>query len=83
MKCLYCDRGNKPEHFICERCGDGMCSECYDEEIAHEDHYCFPEELAENDRDYILLLGAFKGGYACQRCMDEVLDRRDSDGRGV
>ncbi len=74
-KCLYCDRDNKPEHFICDVCGDGMCEECYNEEKEHELHYQMPECLTVTDDEYELLLKTFHSGYACEKCLNETLKK--------
>ena len=77
-KCLYCDRGLPPEHFICEVCGDGMCEECYNEEKEHECHYQDPSELnvvMHSSNAYKIFDKLFKGGYGCQECVDDTIKK--------
>jgi hypothetical protein len=72
-KCLYCESGNEPTHFICESCGDGMCDDCYDAEIEHDAHYQDPPESAASEEQYLALEDAFSNGYGCERCTIKVL----------
>ena len=71
-KCLYCNSGAEPTHFICEDCGDGMCEECYNTEAEHDSHYQDPAEAAETEEEYLLMEDVFGNGYACERCVQKV-----------
>jgi len=73
-KCLYCDRGFPPEHFICEVCGDGMCEACYEEDKEHEFHIQDPADLDWEMEEYAEIMDLiFKGGYGCGKCVDRVV----------
>jgi hypothetical protein len=72
-KCLYCDSGNEPTHFICEDCGDGMCEECYDAEIEHDNHYQDPSCSAETEEEFLVLSDVFDNGYGCVNCVDKAM----------
>jgi len=72
-KCLYCDCGNSPTHFICESCGDGMCDECYDADKEHDAHYQDPAQSADGEEQYLLMDDVFGGGYGCDSCVGKAL----------
>lgn len=72
-KCLYCNSGNEPTHFICESCGDGMCDECFDSPKEHDSHYQNPAENAEDKKTALVLEDAFGDGYGCEACVNKVL----------
>jgi hypothetical protein len=72
-KCLYCESGNEPTHFVCESCGDGMCDECYDIMTEHDAHYQDPAPMAETEEGYLALDDAFSNGYGCEECVQKVL----------
>ena len=72
-KCLYCDSGKEPKHFICESCGDGMCDECYDMQKEHDFHYQDPAESAGSESEAAVLEDVFSNGYGCDVCVSKAL----------
>jgi len=75
--CLYCE-SNDNEHFVCSGCGDGMCEECYDKDIEHDQHYHNAYEDADNLWQSWLLQERFGSGYVCQKCVDNALSEFSS-----
>jgi len=74
-KCLYCNRGLPPEHFICEVCGDGMCEACYNEGKEHDEHIQDPAELDWECIEFAEILEmVFKGGYGCYCCVNKAVN---------
>lgn len=70
--CLYCDKQNKSEHFICNACGTGMCEDCYNQDKEHNEH-CFDfSESIEDEKLYnhIVEQTGVKYGYMCYACID-------------
>ncbi len=72
-KCLYCDNGCGPTHFICEDCGDGMCESCYDVQTEHDAHFQDPANSAETKDVHLLLKDVFGNGYGCNKCVNKVM----------
>jgi len=72
-RCLYCNSGNGPTHFICESCGDGMCDECYDADKEHEAHYQDPAQSADGEEQYLIMEDSFGGGYGCDTCVNKAV----------
>ncbi len=72
-KCLYCDSGDEPTHFICESCGDGMCEECYDSQMEHDSHYQDPADSAPTSAAAEFLEDVFGNGYGCDKCVNKAM----------
>ena len=75
--CIYCEENNSSEHFCCEICGVGMCEDCYNADIEHDEHYNMPCEVAENELQANKIIKACGGNepdYLCQKCLDQILD---------
>lgn len=75
-KCLYCDENRKSEHFLCERCGVGMCEECYQLMVEHDGHY---HEICENadDEEYDKIVKELgdEPAYLCEKCLGEIVNK--------
>ena len=71
--CIYCDKDNKSEHFICGACGTGMCENCYKNMREHDDHmWEFDESL--DDKELVKHIQKETGcdnGYMCYECIDK------------
>lgn len=67
-KCLYCGNA-KPNHFICEVCGDGMCDECYDADTEHWEHAERPYEDEEWTKEQQAKFG--EPDYICYKCLEK------------
>ncbi len=72
-KCLYCNDGCGPTHFICEDCGDGMCESCYEAQTEHDAHYQDPASSAETEEECLLLEDVFGNGYGCETCVGKAV----------
>ena len=74
--CLYCDDKRPSAHFICDRCGVGMCDDCYDGMAEHDNHY---HEICENadEEEYEAIVKdiGHEPAYLCENCLNEILGK--------
>ncbi len=74
-RCLFCDRGLEPKHYICDLCGNGMCDLCYEEEMDHNYHIVQnPAEVCEN-LTISKILSIKLPGYGCYSCINKIKRR--------
>ena len=71
--CLYCDKKRPSKHFLCEVCGIGMCDDCYDNLVEHDDHYHRVCENADQE-EYNLVIKKIghEPEYICNKCLGEI-----------
>ena len=67
-KCLYCTDTQESTHFMCARCGDGMCDSCYDSEKEHDIHYNNPHEVSPELRELKWYVD-----YLCEDCLESIV----------
>jgi hypothetical protein len=72
--CKYCDNGNIAEYFICVNCGTGMCQECYDNMVEHENHMFDFSELDESEEflNFLYDRTDSHGDYMCYDCLSKL-----------
>ena len=74
-KCLYCDSGKDPEHFLCDICEDGMCDDCYVQDKEHEMHVHMPLEIIESEVVEAYILSkciSEEPDYVCYPCLEKA-----------
>jgi hypothetical protein len=79
--CIYCDKQNRSEHFLCGGCGVGMCEDCYSHMIEHTEHcFDFHESLDDKPQLYshIAKETGFDYGYMCYACIDRFAQQIDN-----
>ena len=72
-KCAYCKK-NYSSHFECERCGIGMCDECYNNIVEHDGHYhniC--EHAGKVECDKIVKAIGNEPEYLCEECLSDIM----------
>jgi len=72
---MYCEKPKtENEHFTCDICNEGMCDECYELDVEHDQHYNRPLEVC-NDKEYELIVEACNGEpeYLCEKCLNKIL----------
>lgn len=76
-QCLYCEK-KESTHFRCEVCGDGMCDECYEEDVEHDNHYNNIMEVVDLDEVGTKIMKELLGddpAYVCETCANNALKK--------